>query len=172
MFDFSPFGWVHLSGVAFSYIAAWFVFVFPKAGPHHKLWGKIYAVSMLLAALSGFGMYEFNGGFNIFHFFSIVSIVSVSRGWWSIVQYQKTKSPRALANHYFNMCYSFMGLNLAALAQSLRIGSYSSLTDYVITVCLVYIPAVSFSVWLIQSKLMPRMIRTIVMPSPREDPFP
>lgn len=162
MFDLSLFGWIHVSGIILSYITAFFVFFRPKAGPTHKKWGKIYAVSMLTAALSGFGMYGFTGSFNIFHVCSVITITSVSLGWFNIVKFSKTGNKGALAAHYFNMCYSFMGLNLAALAQGLRYGSYSSGQDYLATVLILYIPAIGLSVWLIQKRLLPRMIKDII----------
>ncbi len=153
---------LHVTAVITSYISAYYVFINPKGGKQHKKIGKIYAVAMLTVALSGFGIYESSGTFSIFHFFSIVTITSITLGWVSIIRYVKTKNPSWLIHHYFNMCYSFMGLNLAALAQAMRGMTFHSLNEYYLTVLVTYLPVILLARWLIRKKLMPTMIRRYV----------
>lgn len=153
---------IHVTAVFMSYISAYYVFIHPKGVKEHKILGKVYAISMLTLALSGFGIYESSGTFSIFHFFSILTITSITAGWVAIIRYVKTKKPSLLIHHYFHMCYSFMGLNLAALAQAMRGMTFHSVNEYYLTVLVTYLPAVLLARWLIRKKMMPTMIRRYV----------
>lgn len=150
---------IHIGAVILSYFTGLIVFVKPKGGKNHKNIGKIYAVSMLIGSLVTFGMYSFSGGFNIFHFFAIVTITSVSAGWYSIVKYVKTRKSKWLVKHYFNMAYSFMGLNLAAIAQMSRSLEFDTLMAYFTFTLILYVPAVLIARWLISEKLVPDMVK-------------
>lgn len=150
---------IHVSAVILSYITGFIVFVKPKGGKSHKNIGKIYAVSMLIGSLVTFGMYSFSDGLNIFHFFSIITITSVSAGWYSITKYIKTRKSRWLVKHYFNMAYSFMGLNLAAIAQASRGIEFDTSIEYFVFTFVLYVPAVLIARWLITDKLIPNMVK-------------
>ena len=143
------FATVHMIGAVSAYLTAFFIFTQRVGGKNHRLIGIGYAVAMLTTALSGFGLYNF-GHPSIFHVFSIITIVSVSRGWYAIYQFRSTGEKRHMMNHYFNMAYSFMGLNLAAIAQSMRFFSYSSLVEYFSILGILYLIAITIANRLIQ----------------------
>lgn len=127
MHDF--FAAIHIFGVIFAYLCAFLLFAQRVGSARHRIFGMGYAAAMLIAALSGFGIYNW-GHPSIFHVFSVITLVSISRGWYAIYQYRKSKDRNHLLNHYFNMAYSFMGINLAAIAQAMRAFSYNSLAEY------------------------------------------
>lgn len=151
---------IHVGSVLISYVAAYFVFIKPKGGKDHKLIGKTYAIFMLIASFSSLGIYKATGGINIFHFLALVTISSILAGCQSIIKYKKSSEPKWLVKHYFNMTYSFMGLNLAALAQASRGLDFDTSMQHIIFNVIMYIPAVLFARWLIRVKLIPNMIKS------------
>lgn len=127
----SPFAILHVSAVFVSYASAIGIAFAPIGSRSHKLWGRAYAGGMLTTALSGFGMYNF-GGPSMFHIFSIVTITGITLGLRSIWKFSKTRDKKCLAGHYFHMAYSFMGLNMAAAGQALRLYDFGSFDAYLI----------------------------------------
>lgn len=145
----SFFAAIHVLGVILAYVCAFLVFSQRAGSARHRIFGIGYAASMLTAAVSGFGLYN-SGHPSIFHVFSIITLISVSRGWYAIHQYRQHKAKHYLLNHYFNMAYSFMGLNLAAIAQAMRAFSYNSLAEYFTILGIAYLIAILFANHLIQ----------------------
>ena len=143
------FGYLHVAAVIAAYLSAFTLFARRVGTGQHRMVGILYAISMLIVAFSGFAIYK-AGAPSVFHVFSVVTIVTISRGWYAILRYRKSRDRGDLLNHYFNMAYSFMGLNLAAIAQALRLNSYDSWTEYLITVGLAYLVAVTIANRLIQ----------------------
>ncbi|TNE61487.1 MAG: DUF2306 domain-containing protein [Alphaproteobacteria bacterium] len=149
------FSYLHIASAIMSYLTAFLLFLSPVGARRHRMLGIAYAVSMLSTALSGFGMYN-TGGFSVFHIFSVVTVVTIARGWWAIFAFRRTRDRTYLIHHYFNMAYSFMGLNLAAIAQATRLMDIKSWSDYLATVGVFYLFAVSLSVYLVRKVFYPR----------------
>ncbi len=143
------FATLHMVGAISAYITAFVIFTQRVGGRGHRMIGIGYAVAMLTTALSGFGLYNF-GHPSIFHVFSVITIVSVSRGWYAIYQYRATQEKSHLMNHYFNMAYSFMGLNLASIAQAMRFFTFESLMEYFSVLAILYLVAITIANRLIQ----------------------
>ena len=140
---------LHIVGAIAAYLTAFLIFT-QRVGSHrHRIIGTGYAVAMLTTALSGFGLYNF-GHPSIFHVFSVITVVSISRGWYAIYQYRATQDKSHLMNHYFNMAYSFMGLNLAAIAQAMRFFTFESLLEYFSVLGVAYLLAITLANRLIQ----------------------
>lgn len=139
----------HIVGALSAYLTAFLIFTQRVGSRRHRMIGIGYAVAMLTTALSGFGLYNF-GHPSIFHVFSVITVVSISRGWYAIYQYRATRDKNHLMNHYFNMAYSFMGLNLAAIAQAMRFFTFESLLEYFSVLGLAYLLAITLANRLIQ----------------------
>lgn len=140
---------LHIAGVITAYLCAFLVFTQTVGSRRHRQFGIGYAIAMLTAALSGFGIYTW-GHPSIFHVFSVITLVSISRGWYAIYQYRQSRDRNHLLNHYFNMAYSFMGINLAAIAQTMRVFSYDSLAQYFTILGVAYLIAILVANRLIQ----------------------
>ena len=143
------FATLHVVGAISAYLTAFIIFTQRVGGRGHRMIGIGYAVAMLTTALSGFGLYNF-GHPSIFHVFSVITVVTVSRGWYAIYQYRATQDKNHLINHYFNMAYSFMALNLASIAQGMRFFTFESLMEYFSVLGLLYLFAVMLANRLIQ----------------------
>lgn len=154
---------IHVASVLVSYVAAYFVFIRPKGTKDHKVVGKIYALFMLVGSFTSLGIYKATGGINIFHFLALVTISSVLAGCYSIVRYKNSGEAKWLVKHYFHMAYSFMGLNLAALAQMARGLDFDTSMQYIIFNMIIYVPAVLYARWLIRIKLIPNMIKAHIL---------
>lgn len=140
---------LHITGAVSTYLCAFLIFTQRVGSRRHRLFGIGYAVAMLTTALSGFGIY--NSGYpSIFHVFSVITLVTISRGWYAIYQYRQSRETGHLLNHYFNMAYSFMGINLAAIAQLMRAFSYDSLAQYFTILGIAYLATILVANRLIQ----------------------
>ncbi len=140
---------LHIIGALSAYLFAFLLFTQRVASARHRFFGIGYAVAMLTAALSGFGIYNW-GHPSVFHIFSVITLVSISRGWYAVYQYRWSRDRRHLMNHYFNMAYSFMGINLAAIAQLMRAFSYDSTAQYFTILGVAYLVAITVANRLIQ----------------------
>lgn len=140
---------LHIFGAIAAYLCAFLVFTQRVGSARHRLFGIGYAVAMLTTALSGFGMYN-SGRPSLFHIFSVITLVTISRGWYAIYQFRRSGDSNHLLNHYFNMAYSFMGINLASIAQLMRIFSYDSWAQYFTILGGAYLVAILIANRLIQ----------------------
>ncbi len=131
---------LHILGAVSAYLTAFLIFTQRVGSPRHRIIGIGYAVAMLTTALSGFGIYTW-GHLSVFHIFSIITFLTISRGWYAIYQFRKTNDRKHLANHYFNMAYSFMGLNLAALGQTMRFFTFEGMMHYITVITTIYLVA-------------------------------
>ena len=84
-----------------------------KGSASHRLWGSLYVVSMVLLNASALAMYDFNGRFNAFHVFALVSLATLAAGWTPAL----LRRPARLwyERHAMFMAWSYVGL-LAAFS--------------------------------------------------------
>ena len=78
-------GWFHFITSVVALITGLVVILNPKGTLFHKRIGYIYVVSMLSLNVSSFFIVNF-GGFSLFHFFTIVSLVSIAGGMLPTLQ--------------------------------------------------------------------------------------
>jgi hypothetical protein len=78
----------------------------------HKRIGYIYVVSMLLLNITSFFIISF-GGFSIFHFFAIVSLLTVMAGIVPAIRRKENWFPY----HFYFMSWSVVGLYCAFWAE-------------------------------------------------------
>jgi uncharacterized membrane protein len=75
---------VHLAAVAVALAAGTWNLVRPKGTVPHKALGRVFVATMLVAALSSFGIHAINrGGFSYLHLLSIFVVVSVPYAVWN-----------------------------------------------------------------------------------------
>jgi uncharacterized membrane protein len=101
-------GWFHFITSVVALITGLVVILNPKGTLFHKRIGYIYVVSMLSLNISSFFIVNF-GGLSLFHFFAIVSLVSIAGGMLPTLQ----KKENWLAYHYYFMSWSVVGLYCA-----------------------------------------------------------
>jgi len=83
----------------------------------HRILGYVYVLSMLCVNISALTMYKLSGGFNLFHFFAITSLITIVPGWLCAVAARVRKDPRLINPHYFFMSWSYYGLLAAFISQ-------------------------------------------------------
>ncbi|NNC69649.1 MAG: DUF2306 domain-containing protein [Flavobacteriaceae bacterium] len=105
-------GWFHTILAILAMITGVVVILNTKGTTFHKRIGYVYVVSMLLLNLSSFFIINF-GGFSIFHFFALVSLVTVLGG--IIPAIRRTKN--WFVYHYYFMSWSVVGLYCAFWAE-------------------------------------------------------
>jgi len=105
-------GWFHFITALIAMLAGLVVVFNTKGTKFHKVIGYIYVICMLSLNLSSFFLVNF-GGFSIFHFFSIVSLISILGAmvpaWRRINNW--------LIFHYYFMSWSAVGLYCAFWAE-------------------------------------------------------
>jgi uncharacterized membrane protein len=105
---FSTIGYLHLLFSIISMITGLIVVLNTKGTKFHKRVGYVYVVNMLLLNISSFFISNFNG-FSIFHFFAIVSLITILAGMYPVLK----RSENWLQKHYYFMAWSVVGLYCA-----------------------------------------------------------
>jgi len=109
----SPLGLVHLVASIIAMLTGIIVILKgAKGSKTHKRIGYIYVFSMLLLNGTAFGIYNF-GSFSMFHFFSIVSLASITTGMLPMIFNFSNK----MRFHYRFMSWSVVGLYAAFVAE-------------------------------------------------------
>jgi len=78
-----------------------------KGDRTHRWLGRIWALMMAVIIISALSMYEMNGRPNLFHFFALVSLVTLGSGLWAIWRYKKTRNPDYLLTHQHCMIWAY-----------------------------------------------------------------
>lgn len=86
------------------------VLLIKKGNLKHRLVGRVYVVSMLGLNLTAFGIYKLFGGWGVFHWMAIASLIPLLAGYFAI-RYKKIEA------HYFFMSWSFIGLLCATISE-------------------------------------------------------
>ena len=105
---FSTIGYIHLFFSILAMITGLVVIFKTKGTKTHKKIGYVYVASMLLLNLTSFFISNFDG-FSIFHFFAIVSLVTIFAGMYPVLK----KSKNWIYRHYHFMSWSVVGLYCA-----------------------------------------------------------
>lgn len=108
----SNIGWFHFITSVIAMITGLVVVFNAKGTTFHKRIGYIYVVSMLLLNGSSFFIINF-GGFSLFHFFAIVSLVSILGGMIPTIK----KKKNWFGYHFYFMSWSVVGLFCAFWAE-------------------------------------------------------
>lgn len=105
---FSTIGFLYLLFSIISMITSLIVILNTKGTKFHKKVGNVYVVNMLLLNIFSFFISNFNG-FSIFHFFAIVSLITILAGMYPVLK----RSENWLQKHYYFMAWSVVGLYCA-----------------------------------------------------------
>ena len=120
-------GLIHLIISIIAMITGIFVLLTTKGTIKHKQIGYVYVVSMLLVNVTAFMIYRLFGGFGIFHFFAIVSLLTLIAGMYPILS---RKGKNYIFRHFNYMYWSVVGLYCAFCAEVLtRIPFYFSIKN-------------------------------------------
>lgn len=109
-----PTGIIHLIVSIVAMLSGLFVLIATKGTKIHKRIGYVYSVSMLLVNLTAFLIYRLYGKFGIFHWFAIVSCLTLLAGL-SPVLIKKGKN--YVLTHLNFMYWSVVGLYCAFMAE-------------------------------------------------------
>jgi len=72
---------------------------------------------MAIIIISALSMYDMNGRLNLFHFFAVVSLVTLARALWAIWSYKRSRNLKRLNAHQHSMIWAYFGLFMAGLWQ-------------------------------------------------------
>ncbi|NRB58578.1 MAG: DUF2306 domain-containing protein [Winogradskyella sp.] len=108
----SNIGWFHFITAVLAMITGTIVLLNKKGTLFHKRVGYVYVVSMILLNVSSFFIVNF-GGFSLFHFFAIISLIAISGGMIPTIK----KKKNWLAYHFYFMNWSVVGLYCAFWAE-------------------------------------------------------
>lgn len=101
-------GFIHTLLGFLALFSGWVVFLQPKGTRWHVRVGRVYVYSMLGLNLTAFGIYELFGRFGIFHWFALVSLVTLIGGM--LPMYLKRHVQHWIYYHYHFMAWSYLGL--------------------------------------------------------------
>lgn len=99
---------LHLASVIPAIPLGAYVLLRRKGDRFHRLLGRLWAMMMLSAALSSFGLHGLTGGLSWIHFFSIVVLVMIPRG---VIQAMRHN----IDAHRRTMTLTYLGLIVAGL---------------------------------------------------------
>ncbi|MDX1629833.1 MAG: DUF2306 domain-containing protein [Fulvivirga sp.] len=108
-------GFSHLISAIVALITGSMVLLDRKGTKRHQIVGYIYFISMLILNITAFMIYRLFGGFGIFHFAAIISLVTVTSGILSVL----LKPNNWLFLHFSWMYWSVMGLYAAFASEVL-----------------------------------------------------
>lgn len=108
----SHIGWFHFITALIAMVSGTVVLLNKKGTIFHKRVGYIYVLMMLLMNISSFFIVNFDG-FSIFHFFAIISLLSVIGGIIPAIR----RTNNWFAYHFYFMSWSVVGLYCAFWAE-------------------------------------------------------
>jgi uncharacterized membrane protein len=74
-----------------------------KGTPRHKLLGRIWAVLMLVVAISSYWLRTLSGGFSFIHLLSVLTLVSIPLGIYQVRQGKFTAHLRTMRGVYIGL---------------------------------------------------------------------
>jgi len=107
-------GVIHLISAILAMITGLYVLINTKGTRTHKRMGYIYSLAMIILNITSFMIYRLYGKFGIFHWFSVISCLTLFVGLFPIL----TKRPKNYLIIHFNFMYwSVVGLYCAFMAE-------------------------------------------------------
>ena len=82
-------GLIHLIASIIALITGLFVLTTTKGTKTHKQIGYVYSISMVLLNLTAFMIYKLYGKFGIFHWFAVVSCLTLFAGLYPVLTKKK-----------------------------------------------------------------------------------
>jgi len=107
-------GLVHTVTAILALLVGIVIFIRPKATYFHRVLGYVYSVSMVVMLVTAFFTYHLTKSFNFLHIFAMISCPPLILGFWAAFR----RGSNWLARHYHWMCYSYIGLCAAFVAET------------------------------------------------------
>ena len=107
--------WLHFVAVSTALVIGLALLLSVKGTQNHRRAGWLYVAAMVLSNAGALTSYRL--GLNLFHFFAIVSFVSLFLGLRAIRRWRVTRDPQWLRSHRINMGFSYLGLVMAGVSQ-------------------------------------------------------
>ena len=107
-------GLIHLISSIIALVTGLLVLTTTKGTTRHKKIGYIYVVSMVVLNLTAFMIYRLFGKFAIFHWFAVLSCLTLIAGMYPVLT---KKSKNYLLTHFNFMYWSVVGLYCAFCAE-------------------------------------------------------
>jgi uncharacterized membrane protein len=107
-------GLIHTLSAFCAMLTGIVIFVRPKGAFFHRTLGYVYSISMVLMLGTAFFIFHLTKSFNFLHIFPIASCPPLILGFLAAF----TRQPGWLPRHYHWMCYSYMGLCAAFVAET------------------------------------------------------
>jgi uncharacterized membrane protein len=108
-------GFIHLLVSIMALITGFFILVTTKGTKRHKQIGYIYAISMVILNLTAFLIYRLYGKFGIFHWFAVISCLTLFAGLYPVLT---KRGKNYLLTHFNFMYWSVIGLYCAFMAET------------------------------------------------------
>lgn len=107
-------GDIHLLTAILALIFGTIVLIRRKGTRQHRILGHFYSISMLIMLITSFMIYRLFGGFGLFHFFSIISMLTITAGMIPAI----TRKPKHwIILHFSFMYWSVIGLYAAFVSE-------------------------------------------------------
>jgi hypothetical protein len=112
---FSTTGYIHFITATIAMITGTYVIVAPKGTRTHVRWGYAYTASMVVMLITSFMIYRLFNGFGIFHYFSVVSTITLIGGL--IPAFRRKPEKTWVIWHFAFMYWSIIGLYAAFVSE-------------------------------------------------------
>lgn len=109
-----PTGFIHLIFSIIALITGLLVLTTKKGTKKHKQFGYIYSISMIILNLTAFMIYKLYGKFGLFHWFAIISSITLLIGLYPVLS---KRGRNYLWIHFTYMYWSVAGLYCALMAE-------------------------------------------------------
>jgi uncharacterized membrane protein len=106
-----PLGLAHLAIALLAIVSGTLVLLSRKGTRRHRWLGRAYVCAMIGVNLTAFSIYELFGGFGLFHWMALASLLTVLGGYIPA----RSRKPGWKTRHAYFMAGSYVGL-IAALA--------------------------------------------------------
>lgn len=108
-------GTIHVVAASVALGLGLVVMVRSKGDARHVLLGRLYVAAMLVVAVPVLFVYDITGSPGVFHALAVVSLLTTSLGWLSVLR--RGRSRAGVAAHATFMAWSWTGVVTAGLAQ-------------------------------------------------------
>ena len=109
------YGFIHLVSSIVALVTGTLVLIMKKGTVRHKQIGYVYVISMVFLLLTALMIYRLFNGWGIFHYTTIISLLTISLGMIPI--WTKRPSRKWKYMHFSFMYWSVMGLYSAFVAE-------------------------------------------------------
>lgn len=110
-------GGIHACLAVFCLILGPIVLRRRKGGSAHKLWGRIWAGSMLVMNISALMTYDMSGKPNLFHAFALLNLAALLPAIFFVWRYGNSRKRQHLVMHQEFMVWAYFGLAAAGVWQ-------------------------------------------------------